>query len=620
MSQTLSVIICTYNRARLLEPTLEALVNQTVPKKDYEVIIINDGSNDATEEVVDAYKKRMVLKYLYQDNTGPAVARNQGILLSAGEFIVFLDDDLKPTPGFLKEHLKSHWQLPDPRIGILGHIEWAPNLPINPLMDFIAGEGGLLTSYKQMPQHSDLNYQYFWVGASSCKKRFLLDHGLFNQAFKFGIEDTELGFRLSKHGFRMVYNKKALSYMTRPVGFDDFCRRSNLLGHGSFICSQLHPEPEVQAWCLMEGINQKWLRIKDSFDHLVEYARQLDQIANDLTENHLPLSPPFKMALYQAYSEAFEACKIKGIMEERNAGGISPAPRRKLTFLLDSVKDPFKVVAIICAFNEGDIIYQVIKHLVENGVLVYLLNHHSTDNTLEEASRWLGRGLLHIELFPDESDISSEYEQVFALRKITERVEQLHLELGADWYLHYDADEFRESPWPAMTLRDAIKLVDALGYNAIDFELLNFRPTDDSFVPKDDVRKYLHYYEPGEELNKPQIKAWKNFGQCIDLSSFLGHQPLFEGRKVFPGRFITLHFPVRSSAHGLKKILKERRNRFDEGEKAEGCHVQYDLVSEGYNFIRDRGELTRYCPRAVRRKLWLDSAFTEGRYSNAPPG
>jgi len=614
MSLILSVIICTYNRAHLLEQTLEALVNQTVPKEDYEVIIINDGSNDATKEVVDVYKTRMALKYFYQDNTGPAGARNQGIHLSAGEIIIFLDDDLKPTPRFIKEHLKSHRQFPDPRIGILGHIEWAPNLTITPLMDFIAGEGGLLLSYNQMPEDSYLNYQYFWVGASSCKRKFLLDHGLFNQAFKFGIEDTELGFRLSKHGFRMVYKEKASSHMTRPVGFEDFCRRSDLLGHGSFICSQLHPEPEVQAWCMMEGINQKWLRIKDSFDHLMEYACQLDQIANDLTENHLPLSPPFKKALYQAYGEAFEACKIKGIMEERNVQGISPAPCRELTFLLDPVKNPFKVVAIICAFNEGDIIYQVIKHLVENGVLVYLLNHHSTDNTLEQASRWLGKGLLHIELFPDESDISSEYEKVFALRKITERVEQLHLELGADWYLHYDADEFRESPWPGMTLQEAIRLVDTLGFNAINFECLNFWPTEDNYIPGKDVRDFIQFYEPAPLIDKPQIKAWKNFGQKIDLAGMMGHKVSFDGLKVCPLSFILRHYRIRSQAHGLRKIFQERVSRFDPREIAGGFHLHYNDIEKDSVFIKNQNDLIRYQPGEVRKRINFKAAFNASMF------
>ena len=140
-------------------------------------------------------------------------------------------------------------------------------------------------------------------------------------------------------------------------------------------------------------------------------------------------------------------------------------------------------MAVICAFNEEDVIYHSLRHLIENGVAVYLLDHHSTDRTVEEASRWLGQGLLHIEQFPEESGFPDETRSVFSLASITRRVEQLHRELGADWVMHYDADEFRESPWPGMTLREALRLVDTLGFNAVNFEYLNFWPTEDNYPP-----------------------------------------------------------------------------------------------------------------------------------------
>ena len=61
--------------------------------------------------------------------------------------------------------------------------------------------------------------------------------------------------------------------------------------------------------------------------------------------------------------------------------------------------DPFRVTAIIATFNEGDIISRVIGHLVENGVDVYLIDNHSTDDTVEKASGWVGHGLLDIDCF-----------------------------------------------------------------------------------------------------------------------------------------------------------------------------------------------------------------------------
>jgi len=607
----LSVILCTYNRAGFLEKSLEGLARQTVSKKDFEVIIVDDGSQDNTTAVVEAFNGILPIQYLYQENKGLAFAKNRGIEKAQGDILVFLDDDDQASPSFLEEHLKTHRAFPEKNYSVLNFTTWSPHLKITPLMEFIITASGGLFSYSALKHGQILNYLFFWGGRSSCKREFLLENGLFNPIFRFGNEDAELGYRLSKLGFKVIYNKNAVSYMMRPIGFEDFCRRSILQGRANFIWSRLHPEPEVLEWCQMDTINQNWSTVRENFDLIIEYARELDDFGNKIMNLGVPLPFPFRDILKMAYGEAFWACKIKGIMEERReqASSVESSPQK--TFLLDPIQAPFKVVAIICAYNEGDIIYHVIRHLIENDIYVYLLNHHSTDNTLEEASKWLGKGLLHIELFPDESDMPKKHEEIFALRMITKRIEQLHLELGADWYLHHDADEFRESPWPRMTLCDSIKLVDALGYNAIDFNLLNFRPIDNSFIPGEDVRQFLKYYEPGEDFNKIQIKAWKNFGQSIDLCTFFGHEPIFEGKKVFPCRFLTLHFPVRSSEHGLKKAIKERIKRFDPKEREAGAHIQYDEINKEYNFIRKKKELTLYQATKVREKLWFDVIFKE---------
>src|SRR5947207_3750881 len=101
----------------------------------------------------------------------------------------------------------------------------------------------------------------------------------------------------------------------------------------------------------------------------------------------------------------------------------------------------FRVIALISAYNEADIISQVIGHLVKNDVEVYLIDHHSTDDTVAEARRWLGKGLVHIETFPEDAGFPDELAQCYAWEKILERKEQLARQLQADWFMHHDADE-----------------------------------------------------------------------------------------------------------------------------------------------------------------------------------
>lgn len=100
MSLTISVVIPTYNRLHYLSATLDSVLVQTQPAD--EIIIVDDGSSDGTRaycEQVAQIEPR--LRYVYQDNAGPALARNRGIELAQGEFIKFVDSDDLLVPDCL---------------------------------------------------------------------------------------------------------------------------------------------------------------------------------------------------------------------------------------------------------------------------------------------------------------------------------------------------------------------------------------------------------------------------------------------------------------------------------------------------------------------------------------
>ena len=266
----------------------------------------------------------------------------------------------------------------------------------------------------------------------------------------------------------------------------------------------------------------------------------------------------------------------------------------------------FRVIAIISAFNEGDIISPVIGHLVENGVDVYLIDNHSTDDTVEQANQWLGRGLLDIESFPKGLPGGCEGPGPFDWIAILRRKEELAGELSANWFIHHDADEVRESPWPGMTLKESIHWVDKLGYNCIDFRLLNFPPIDDEFKQGDDPRTYFRFYEEGAECDKVQLKCWKAGSTPVSLAPHGGHEARFQGRRVFPVQFLLRHYPIRGQKHGVKKVFAERRNRLLQVEKSQGWHRQYDqIVDEKHVFLRDAAELRPFNLDQARLELML---------------
>jgi hypothetical protein len=267
----------------------------------------------------------------------------------------------------------------------------------------------------------------------------------------------------------------------------------------------------------------------------------------------------------------------------------------------------FRALAVMPAYNEGDVIGPAIGALISEGVDVYLLDHRSTDDTVAAAAPWLGRGLVRIERFPDESGpgFDERNGDVMVWRDILRRVEQVTGEVAADWYLFVNADEFRESPWPGVMLGDGLREADELGYSAVNFELVNFRPTpEDRFAAGADVRDALRFYEEPGPYDLLQVKAWKAQPTGpVDLAHHGGHDVLFEGKRVFPVPFVLRHYPIRSAEHGRRKVIAERLGRFAAEERAGGWHVQYDHYADDSDYLHDRAALAAWDGDAFRAAL-----------------
>jgi glycosyltransferase involved in cell wall biosynthesis len=92
-----SVIIPTYNRATYVSRAIDSILSQSY--RDFEVIVVDDGSSDNTKQVVQAYGDRV--RYVFQSNAGPGAARNLGIRTSEGMYLAFLDSDDTWMPEFL---------------------------------------------------------------------------------------------------------------------------------------------------------------------------------------------------------------------------------------------------------------------------------------------------------------------------------------------------------------------------------------------------------------------------------------------------------------------------------------------------------------------------------------
>lgn len=148
MNLKISAIICTHNRAVHLQKAIESLLNQSIPKRKYEIIIVDNGSTDSTKKVVEQLSSGNNIRYIYESNLGLCYSRNTGWQNARAKYIAYLDDDaiasqvwlerileifetVKPTPGCVGGKVEPIWKAPRPRwlsdelITCLTVIDWS---------------------------------------------------------------------------------------------------------------------------------------------------------------------------------------------------------------------------------------------------------------------------------------------------------------------------------------------------------------------------------------------------------------------------------------------------------------------------------------------------------------
>lgn len=209
-----SVIIPVYNGEKTIASCLEALAAQDVPMQEFEVIVVDDGSTDNTAQVV----KQFDVKYIYQENKGPATARNTGVRHAQGDIIVFTDADCVPEPNWLREMVT----------------------PLVSEADVVAVKGAYRTRqkrlvarfaqaefeerFKRLRKRRTIDFVDSY--SAGFKKKVFDELGGFNPRYpKANNEDVELSFRVAQKHHKMVFRPEAIVYHTHP---DTICQYAKL--------------------------------------------------------------------------------------------------------------------------------------------------------------------------------------------------------------------------------------------------------------------------------------------------------------------------------------------------------------------------------------------------------
>ncbi|MFL6162132.1 MAG: glycosyltransferase [Jatrophihabitantaceae bacterium] len=269
-----SVVIPTYNRAELLRRTLDSLTRQQLPRTDFEVLVVDDGSSDGTAELVESYRDRLDLGYFFQPDAGwrVAQARNVGIAHATGEVCVFTDSGVVLHSGCLRAHLRSHRQASEP-VAVLGYVYgYALQGAEAELMSRTVGSDDPDTSIELLrrsgrwpdireslyARHADdldglpAPWILFWTCNASVPTDRIRSVGGFDEQFRsWGGEDIDLGYRLHLAGVRLVLDRTASS-IHYPHGAD-FAHNMNLARDNHRYMAEKYGTPVAQLLPLLGG-------------------------------------------------------------------------------------------------------------------------------------------------------------------------------------------------------------------------------------------------------------------------------------------------------------------------------------------------------------------------------
>jgi len=206
-----TVIIPIYNRAYLLGRAIQSVLNQSY--QDFEIISVDDGSTDNTEEVVRSFKDERIKYIQHKENKGAAAARNTGVMAARSEYIAFQDSDDEWLHEKLEKQIKI-FEVSSPEVGVVYTDMW--KITANKRMCFHSPN--IMPKDKIIYQQAlDYGVRYIGIQTVLMKKECFDKVGLFDERLPRYI-DLELFIRLSKYFYFYHIKEPLLNYYDTKNG------------------------------------------------------------------------------------------------------------------------------------------------------------------------------------------------------------------------------------------------------------------------------------------------------------------------------------------------------------------------------------------------------------------
>lgn len=228
-----SVIIPVYNRLDEVEDLLSSLSRQTF--KDFEVVIVEDGSTAPCKDAVDRYADKVTVKYFMKPNEGRSIARNYGLERAAGDYFIFFDSDcVIPEQYFekldkaLEKHPVDCFGGPDAAHESFSDTQKAINYSMTSFLTTGGIRGGKVSLEKFTPRTFNMGFS-----------RKVYDNvGGFREMFS---EDIDMSTRIKNAGYSIALIREAYVYHKRRIDFKKFFRQVHVFGMSRITLRLLYP-------------------------------------------------------------------------------------------------------------------------------------------------------------------------------------------------------------------------------------------------------------------------------------------------------------------------------------------------------------------------------------------
>lgn len=230
-----SIVIPVYNRPEEVEELLQSLCNQTY--SNFEVLIIEDGSEKKCKQEVEKYSSVLNIKYFFKPNTGPGLSRNYGASHACGDIIVFFDSDCLIPPDYfsiVKDYLNNNktdaYGGPD-----AAHISFTPvQKAISFSMTSFLTTGGIRGNKKSMEKFHPRSFNMGFT-----QEVFKQTNGF--SEMRFG-EDIDMSLRIMQAGFSTRLIAEAFVYHKRRTDLKKFFKQANNSGIARINLFKRHPK------------------------------------------------------------------------------------------------------------------------------------------------------------------------------------------------------------------------------------------------------------------------------------------------------------------------------------------------------------------------------------------